>query len=60
MGKGFEEWNGVADGATWFPLQNIYKSIEIWKTVSVVGDQLGTTAPLASAPYSLFPESYRG
>lgn len=41
MGKGFEEWNGVADGATWFPLQNIYKSIEIMEDSKCGGRSAG-------------------
>lgn len=49
---GAEEWNGVAHGAMCFPLQNIYKSIEIRKTVNVVGDHLGTTAPWLLLPNS--------
>lgn len=48
----------MVDGSVWFPLRNIYKSIEIRKTVTGVGDHLRAAAPLAPAPYFLLPENH--
>lgn len=45
------DWGG--GGAIWFSLHNIYKSIEIRKTVTVVGDHLGGHGAPGSC--SLFP-----
>lgn len=48
----------MVHGAMCFPLQNIYKSTEIRKTVAMVGHHLGATAPLSCVPYFFLPENY--